>query len=186
MTLKQTLSADLQRQFDFDGTPDRKPTLPALLLRFFNLHFMPVVLYRLTHALYCRKLLPLARLVSIINFTLFGIEIAMRCEIGDGLYFAHTIGTVIGARQIGRNALIYNEVTLGAKEMNIGYDANKRPVIGDNVVIGSGAKVLGGISIGNNVIIGANAVVTHSVPDQVIVGGIPARILRNIPKNPIS
>jgi serine O-acetyltransferase len=73
---------------------------------------------------------------------------------------------------------IFHHVTIGAKDMDIGYHEDKRPVIGDNVIIGSGAKVLGGITIGHNVRVGANAVVTHSVPDNVVVGGIPARILK--------
>jgi serine O-acetyltransferase len=119
-----------------------------------------------------------ARLLSIANFVVFGMEISMRCEIGPGLYFPHTAGTVIGAWRVGKNAVIYHQATLGAKEMDLGYSKEKRPTIGDNVVIGSGAKVLGGITVGNNVIIGANAVVTRSVPDNVVVGGIPARILK--------
>ncbi|MGO8698217.1 MAG: serine O-acetyltransferase [Limisphaerales bacterium] len=61
----------------------------------------------------------------------------------------------------------------------MGYHEGKRPVIGDNVVIGAGAKVLGGITIGHNVTVGANAVVIHSIPNDVIVGGIPARIIRS-------
>jgi serine O-acetyltransferase len=75
--------------------------------------------------------------------------------------------------------VIYHQVTIGAKEVDIGYHEEKRPVIGDNVIIGSGAKVLGGITIGHNVTIGANAVVTQSVPDNVIVGGIPAEIIQS-------
>jgi len=103
----------------------------------------------------------------------------MRCEIGPGLCFPHTFGIVIGASRIGRNALIYHGVTLGAKEMDMLYDPGKRPIVGDNVVIGSGAKVMGGIEIGDNVVIGANAVVTKSVPPNVVVGGIPAGIIKD-------
>jgi serine O-acetyltransferase len=132
----------------------------------------------MSHAFYKKKLTIFARIISIMNFLFFGIEIAMRCEIAPGLCFPHTIGTVIGAQRIGRNALIYHGVTLGAKEMDINYCPEMRPIVGDNVIIGSGAKVLGGIIIGNNVVIGANAVVTHSIPDNATVGGIPARVLR--------
>jgi serine O-acetyltransferase len=74
--------------------------------------------------------------------------------------------------------VIYHQVTIGAKETDISYHEDKRPVIGDNVIIGSGAKVLGSITIGHNVTIGANAVVTHSVPADAVVGGIPARLLK--------
>ncbi len=177
MTLRGTLLADLRRQYYFGGSPEYAPTTRDLLVSIFNPRFLPVVLCRLAYALYCRRIMVLARILSLLNFVLFGIEIAMRCEIGDGLCFPHTIGTVVGAQRIGRNAVIYHGVTLGAKEMNTGYDSEARPVVGDNVVIGSGAKVLGGITVGNNVIIGANAVVTHSIPDNVTVGGIPAHVL---------
>jgi serine O-acetyltransferase len=178
MKLKKTILADLQRHYYFGGRKDYMPGVSKLLLNIFNPRFLPVVLCRLAHALYKCRLAPLARLVSLLNFVLFGIEIAMRCEIGDGLYFPHTVGTVIGALRIGQNAVIYHGVTLGAKEMDIGYHPDARPNVGDNVIIGSGAKILGGITIGNNVIVGANAVVTQSVPPNVVIGGIPARIIK--------
>jgi serine O-acetyltransferase len=180
MSLRKVLVSDLQRQYEFDQTPGRMPSMSGVIRRMLNPRFTPVVLCRITHKLYQRGLEPLARLVSIINFVLFGIEIAMRCEIGEGLYFPHTGGTVIGARRIGKNAVIYHGVTLGAKEVDIGYHDDQRPIVGDNVIVGSGAKILGGITIGNHVIVGANAVVVDSVPDNVVVGGIPARILRHI------
>jgi serine O-acetyltransferase len=84
---------------------------------------------------------------------------------------------VIGATRIGRDALIYNGVTIGAKTMDVGYDVMRRPIIGDGVTIGAGAKVLGGIVVGDRVTIGANAVVTRSVPPQAIVAGVPARVI---------
>jgi serine O-acetyltransferase len=171
------LRQDLERLYYFEGQPDRKASSGAVWRSALNPRFLPVILCRLSHALYCRKHILLARFVSLLNFHWFGMEIAMRCEIAPGLCFPHTIGTVIGAQRIGRNALIYHGVTLGAKEMDINYCPEMRPIVGDNVIIGSGAKVLGGIIIGNNVVIGANAVVTHSIPDNATVGGIPARVL---------
>jgi serine O-acetyltransferase len=182
MKLKKTLLADLQRHYYFDGRKDYKPGVGKLLLNMFNPRFLPVMFCRLAHALYKCRLTPLARLMSLLNFVLFGIEIAMRCEIGDRVYFPHTVGTVIGALRIGQNAVIYHGVTLGAKEMDIGYHPEARPIVGDNVIIGSGAKILGGITIGNNAVIGANAVVIKDVPDNVVVGGIPAHILSHIDK----
>ena len=74
---------------------------------------------------------------------------------------------------IGKNCWIAQQVTIGQA-----MDKNVAPSIGDNVIIGAGAKILGGIRIGNNVTIGANAVVTHDVPDNCIVGGIPAKIIK--------
>lgn len=177
MSLRQTLIADLARQFHFNGQSNRRATLSGVLLHSLSPRFAPVVLFRLANALYRHRLKVLARLVSLFNFVVFNIEIAMRCDIGDGLYFPHTVGTVIGAQHIGKNAVIYHNVTFGAKEIDIGYHDDQRPVVGDNVIIGSGAKVLGGITIGDNVVIGANAVVVDSIPSNVVVGGVPAKII---------
>ncbi|MGC8729463.1 MAG: serine O-acetyltransferase [Elusimicrobiales bacterium] len=110
-----------------------------------------------------------------INFILFGLEITIQCEIGPGLIFPHTQGIVIGSVKIGENALIYNGVTIGAKKMDVNFNPSSRPIIGNNVMIGSGAKILGSINIGDNVIIGANSVVTKSVPNDKLVLGIPAK-----------
>ncbi len=161
-TMMEYLKLDLEHLNRFKGQPDLQVTAWAVWCRALSPRFMPVFLCRLSHVLYCRGHGIFARMVSLMNFLFFGMEIAMRCEIGPGLCFPHTVGVVIGALRIGRNTLIYHGVTLGAKEMDMGYIPEERPVVGDNVVIGSGAKVLGGITIGNNVIIGANAVVVDS------------------------
>ena len=178
MKLKQTLIADLQRQYFYEGTPDRPANSIDLLKRLLHPRFTPVLLCRLAHYCSTIRLSPLAKIISLLNFVIFGIEIAVNCEIGAGLYFPHTVGTVIGARKIGQNALIYQGVTIGAKHIDIGFDPSSRPLIGNDVTIGSGAKILGGIEIGNNVSIGANAVVTKSLPDHVVAVGIPAKIIR--------
>jgi serine O-acetyltransferase len=87
---------------------------------------------------------------------------------------------VIGAWRIGSNATIFQGVTLGAKELDMRFDFKLRPEIGDNVVLGSGAKILGGIHIGDNVTVGANSVVLKSVKANSIVVGIPARQVSGI------
>jgi serine O-acetyltransferase len=92
-------------------------------------------------------------------------------DIGGGLYIAHPNGCVIHAKKIGRNCSIISNVTIGMR------NRWEFPTIGDNVFIGSGARILGGIKVGNNVRIGANAVVIHDVPDNCTVVGIPARII---------
>ena len=183
MKLKDMLLADLARQHYFDGTPERLPTILGVWKRALHPRFAPVVLFRLAYSLNRRRLTPLARMVSLLNFVLFGIEIALNCDIGGGLFLPHTVGTVIGARSIGSNALIFQGVTLGAKEIDIGYHAELRPTLGDNVTIGAGAKVLGGIFLGNNVVVGANAVVVKSLPSNSVAGGIPATVLRVILEN---
>lgn len=117
----------------------------------------------------------LPKLLTYLNIVLFGIEVTPRCEIGPGVFFPHTSGTVIGAATIGANAIIYHGVTLGAKKLGSEFDPANRPEVGDSVVLGAGSKILGGITIGDNVIVGANSVVVRSVPPNKTVAGIPAR-----------
>lgn len=94
-------------------------------------------------------------------------------KIGGGLRLLHPFTTVINAESIGKNALIFQQVT-------IGYKDGKKPIIYDNVTICCGAKVLGGVTIGNNSIIGANAVVVKDVPSNSVVGGVPAKIIKKL------
>lgn len=183
-SFKTLILSDLERQYFYEGLKGKQLGMPGLLLRSFNPRFTPVLLYRVSHHFYDMGLIPIAKLVSLLNFIIFGIEIGLCCEIGEALYLPHTVGTVIGARKIGRNVIIFQGVTLGAKVIDLGYHEDQRPIVGDNVVIGTGAKILGGIQIGNNVTIGANAVVTKSLPDNVVAVGVPARIIRHIPQNP--
>lgn len=150
-----------------------------LWMGLFSPRFLPVLLCRVAHSLHCLQLGPIAKLVSLFNFFLFGIEIAVRCPIGKGLFLPHTQGTVIGAYSIGENATIFQGVTLGAREVDFSYTKLSRPTLGNEVTIGSGAKVLGGVLIGNGARIGANSVVLQSVPADVLAAGVPARIIRH-------
>ena len=102
----------------------------------------------------------------------YGLEIPCGADIGGGLYIAHPVGTVIMPKRIGRNCSIIASVTVGMRsEWSF-------PDIGDNVYIGAGARILGGIRIGNDVSVGANAVVIHDAPDGATVVGVPARVIR--------
>ena len=104
----------------------------------------------------------------------FSIYISPKCKIGKNFHMMHMDGIVIGNGVIvGNNVILYHQVTLGQKN-------NLYPTIGDNVTIYPGAKIIGDVKIGNNVIVGANAVVTHDVPDNCVVAGIPARIIKRI------
>jgi len=179
MSLKQLLMADLSRLKTPDGKSEVRLSLFQVFCGFLSPRFIPALLFRLSHFLYEHKISSLAKLLSLVNFVLFGIEIAVRSEIGKGVLFPHTQGTVLGAQRIGENATIFQNVTLGAQELDLGYAASARPIVGNNVIIGAGAKVLGGITVGHNVVIGANAVVTKSVPDDVVVAGVPAQIIRS-------
>jgi serine O-acetyltransferase len=137
-----------------------------------------VLLCRLAHFFYCWNNSLFAKALSLLNFVIFGIEIAVRCPIGRGLFFPHTQGTVIGAWSCGENVTIYQGVTLGAREVGLSYSEQSRPIIGDGVTIGSGAKVLGGLFIGNGARIGANSVVLQSIPAQALAVGAPARVVQ--------
>lgn len=176
--LRQLLTMDVQRHRELFG---RQPLASKLKiwLSMFSPRFIPVLLYRLAYKSHTLGLGVLARIFSLLNFLLFGIEIATTCKIGAGLFFPHTHGTVIGAVSIGRNAIIYQGVTLGAKDLDFTFDEAHRPVVGDDVFLGAGAKVLGGLQIGNNVAVAANAVLLESAPDGVVVGGIPAKFIKH-------
>ena len=102
----------------------------------------------------------------------YGLEIPSGADIGGGLYIAHPVGTVIMPGRIGRNCSIIASVTIGLR------NEWAFPDIGDNVFIGAGARVLGGIRVGDDVSVGANAVVIHDLPDGATVVGIPARVIR--------
>jgi len=143
----------------------------------FSPRFAPVVLIRASQCLYAKGWLRLAKLPALVNFVFFGIEVPPRIPIGPGLVLMHTQGTVLGASSIGRNVTIYHQVTLGAVAMDFAYTPTLRPIVGDDVVIGVGAKVLGGLTLGNGSMVGANAVVLKNVPPAHVAIGIPAKIL---------
>lgn len=132
-----------------------------------------IIMYRITHFLYTKNLFFLARLLSQISRFFTGIEIHPGAKIGKGFFIDHGMGVVIGeTAEVGDNVTLFHGTTLGGT----GKDKGKRhPTLGDNVIVGSGAKILGPIKIGNNVKIGANAVVLKEVPDDATAVGIPAR-----------
>lgn len=107
---------------------------------------------------------------------LAGVDISTKATIGGGILFSHTFGIVISHSTIvGENLRLYQGVTIGAtRDEKVG---NRSPIIGNNVTISAGAKVIGNITIGDNVLIGANAVVNKDVPSGAVVAGIPAKII---------
>lgn len=136
---------------------------------------MLIHFYRFSNWL-CRCHVPLLPMfIWKLQYLLFNSSVPAGCKIGQGTVFAYGgIGIVIHARAvIGRNCVIGQNTTIGGKSG--WYEV---PVIGDNVRISAGARILGPVRIGNNVIIGANAVVVKDVPDNCIVAGIPAKIIK--------
>ena len=138
--------------------------------------FNSVYFYRLGRFLYAMHIPLLPKIIELIIFLLYNSKIPSSCEIGKGSFFSYGgIGVVLHARcKIGNNAVIGTNVTIGGKSGHYGV-----PIIGNDVYIATGAKILGPIKIGNNVTVGANAVVIGDVPENVIVAGIPAKIIKS-------
>ncbi len=162
---------------ELKATRERDPAATSIgevLLTYAGLH--AVVLYRLAHFLRNLKIPLLPRIVSQLARFLTGIEIHPGAVIGNGFFIDHGTGVVIGETTvIGDNVTLFQGVTLGGT----GKERGKRhPNIGDNVVVGTGAKVLGNITVGDNSYIGANAVVLNDVPQNSTVVGVPGRVTK--------
>lgn len=134
-----------------------------------------ILFHRFAHWLYCIGLPLIPRIISSFARFITGIEIHPGAQIGEGVFIDHGMGVVIGETTIiGDYALIYQGVTLGGT----GKESGKRhPTLGENVVVGAGAKVLGNLQIGNNVRIGAGSVVLRDVPSDCTVVGVPGRVV---------
>ncbi|MDU7885735.1 MAG: serine O-acetyltransferase EpsC [Clostridium perfringens] len=162
-------------KYDIENVMKNDPaarTKLEVLLLYQSIHVL--IFYRIAHGLYKIKLFFLARLISQLGRFFTGIEIHPGAKIGKGLFIDHGMGVVIGeTAEIGDNVTIYHGVTLGGT----GKDKGKRhPTIGNNVIIGCGAKILGPLSIGDGAKIGANSVVLKNVPKEKTAVGIPAVI----------
>ena len=132
--------------------------------------------YRISHFFYKVKMRGIARWISQCGRFFTGIEIHPGATIGHGLFIDHGMGVVIGeTTEIGDNVTIYQGVTLGGTGKDVG---KRHPTIGNNVMIGSGAKVLGPFKVGDNSKIAANAVVLNEVPPNSTCVGVPARIVK--------
>ena len=138
--------------------------------------FHAVFLHRINHVLWNMRIPILPRLLSHIGRFLTGIEVHPAAKIGPGFFIDHGMGVVIGeTAEIGKSVILYQGVTLGGT----GKEKGKRhPTLRDNVIVGTGTKILGPITIGNNVKIGANSVVLRSIPDNATVVGVPGRITK--------
>lgn len=153
------------------------PAIHSIFEVFLYPSFKAQLFYKISHFFYKRKLYFLARHISEKAKRKTGIEIHPGATIGKNLFIDHGFGVVIGETTIiGNNVIIYHGVTLGGT----GKEKGKRhPTIGNNVLIGCGAKILGNITINDNVKIGANAVVLNDIPKNVTAVGIPARIIKH-------
>jgi len=157
----------------FERDPAAKNIIEVVLL-YSGLH--AIIAYRIAHVLFVAKIPFLPRLISQLAKFFTGIEIHPGANIGKGLFIDHGMGVVIGETSIlGDNVTLFQGVTLGGT----GKEKGKRhPTLGNDVVVGAGAKVLGNINIGDAVMIGANAVVIKDVPADSTVVGVPGRIVK--------
>lgn len=160
MHLIRLLKSDLERYFYYSGSSGRRVRFIDLYRCFVVPRCMLATLYRLSHSMHKIGLTPIGQLISWLAFFLFGSEINCKTKIGPYLYFPHPNGIVIGAEAIGSYAVIYHQVTIGATRID--FLAESRPIVGDNVTIGAGAKVLGKIVVPDNSLIIANQVVTKT------------------------
>lgn len=182
ITLTTALGKSIYRQVlaikdDIDAICARDPAArnrAEVLMLYSGLHAL--IMYRISHALQKRGLKLGARAVSQFAKFLTGIEIHPGATIGKGLFIDHGSGVVIGETAIiGDNCTIYQGVTLGGT----GKETGKRhPTLGDNVLIGAGAKLLGNFTVGSNSKIAAGAVVLGDVPENSTAVGIPAKVVK--------
>lgn len=162
---------------DVEAVKQRDPAAKSgveILLLYSGVH--AIFAYRVSHKLYVGKHFFSARLVSQLARFLTGIEIHPGATIGKGLFIDHGTGVVIGeTTEIGDNCTLYQGVTLGGTGKDVG---KRHPTLGNNVMVGAGAKVLGPFKIGDNSKIASNAVVLEEIPPDSTAVGIPARVVR--------
>jgi serine O-acetyltransferase len=163
------LRRDIRAVFDRDPAAR---SLPEVLCCYPGLHAL--WMHRLAHACWNHHLKFFGRLLSHLGRFLTGIEIHPGARLGPGLFIDHGMGVVIGeTAEVGENVTIYQGVTLGGTSLE---KVKRHPTIGNNVVIGSGAKVLGPFSVGDNSRIGSGSVVVKEVPPNSVVVGVPGRV----------
>ncbi|PIE83586.1 MAG: serine O-acetyltransferase [Candidatus Contendobacter odensis] len=170
MAFWQHLQEDITSIFDRD--PAARSAI-EIIMTYPGLH--AVVFHRINHTIWNLGLKWLARFLSMIARWLTGIEIHPGAKIGRRFFIDHGMGVVIGeTTEIGDDCTLYQAVTLGGTSWNKG---KRHPTLGNNVIIGAGAKVLGPFNVGDNARIGSNSVVVKAVPANATVVGVPGRVI---------
>jgi serine O-acetyltransferase len=173
----QMMRRDIQSVFERD--PAARSLLEVLTC-YPGLH--AVWGHRVTHWFWTHRLKLIGRILSQMLRSLTGVEIHPGAQIGAGLFIDHGMGVVIGeTAELGENVTLYHGVTLGGTSLRKG---KRHPTLGDDVVVGTGAKILGAITIGENSRVGANAVVVKSVPPESVVVGVPGEIVMRSGSHP--
>lgn len=169
MAVFRTLYEDIKTVLDRDPAARN-----ALEVFFCYSGFHALTMHRVSHWLWLHKLKSLARFNAMLARFFTGVEIHPAAKIGRRFFIDHGMGVVIGeTAEVGDDVTIYHGVTLGGVSLK---KEKRHPTIGNNVIIGAGAKVLGPFKVGDRVRIGANSVVLHEVPDDATVVGVPGRI----------
>jgi serine O-acetyltransferase len=169
MSMFDALRRDIRTVFERD--PASRSRLEALFC-YPGVHAL--TFHRMSHRLWRRGWFVSARFVSHISRFLTGIEIHPAARLGPGLFIDHGMGVVIGeTAEVGKNVTIYQGVSLAGTSLK---REKRHPTLGDNVVVGAGAKVIGAIYIGDNSRIGAGSVVVRDVPPNSVVVGVPGRV----------
>ncbi len=187
LTLKKTINLfkqDLRNRARIDG----KSFSWTYYIKFWlNPTVLAVLVYRIQSLAYSRNFHFIAKILNILNVVLFKVEIGSKAQIDGGLVLGHCDGIIINNNSvIGKNCVFFHHNTVAVGPRASLDPQSDKVVIGDEVIVGAGARILGNISIGDHSIIGMNAVVTKSVPPRSVVAGIPARTVRRIGTHPVS
>lgn len=174
MLFREVVRSDCRRFADISGRPSRGVTVGLLL----NPRVFPVVLIRVSSKLQSLGFRHLANAVALMNLIFFRIEVPARAEIGRGLVLPHPGGIVLGSASIGDDVTIFQNVTLGARSFDAGYDLSRRPILHSGVTVGSGAVILGPVTIGERATVAANSLVLADVPPTCTAMGVPATVSR--------
>jgi serine O-acetyltransferase len=170
MSLIRSIKTDIRAAFEHDPAATN---IMEILLAYPGFHARQW--HRLAHTLFCWHIPLLPRLISHLNRFFTGIEIHPGAKIGEGFFIDHGMGVVIGeTAEIGDNVTLYQGVTLGGTSHQ---RAKRHPTLGNNVVVGVGAQLIGDITIGENTKVGAGSVVVNSVPANATVVGVPGRVV---------
>ena len=168
---------------DYKAVFERDPAATSqieVLLTYSGFH--AIFFHRIAHRLWKVRMPVIPRLIAWVARWLTGIEIHPGADIGRAFFIDHGMGVVIGeTTEIGDHVTLFQGVTLGGTGKGRG---KRHPTLGDHVVVGTGAKILGGITIGEHVKIGANSVVLRSVPPHATVVGIPGKVVRTTGETP--
>jgi len=181
LTLKKTIDLfrqDLRNRAYIDGKPFK---WNSYFKFWFNPTVLAVLVYRMQHLAHVRKIDFISKVLNILNVVLFKVEIGSKARIGGGLVLGHSHGIIINNDVIiGKNCVFFHDNTVAIGPREDLDPQNDKVVIGDEVMVGAGARILGNISVGDHSIIGMNAVVTRSVPPCSVVAGVPGRVIRQI------